>query len=308
MKKRRERADRVTLWWVTRTQGQKKLTIAVLSILLAVCVFATVRFYLIDSVPEPESNSLESIPILEVLDKPEIDRQILYDGDELCIIADNIVEDPRLGLGIKLELHNKSDKNAAIRTTRFTANGVMGMEGYAINLKPGAETEDIAFFNAKVMEYAGLRTVTVCEIGFSVMFTDQDGSFYSLDIPAKQMYTTNRNAEQSIDLDGLTTAYDRDGIKVSIQRVLSSADFDYNLILIVENNTTDTVSIEANQFRTSGTIMSGTTHRTVLSKCMSIDAIRVPQRALINDDESITATFTLFDSQHNKISDIEAKV
>ena len=172
-----------------------------------------------------------------------IKQQVLYDENDIKIVAKSLETDGTFGPELALQITNNSDTDISVKSQRATINGVMVESKLSSTVSAGTSSDDTLYFIKSSLEKANITTLANLE--FSLEITDSTTSTVIADTEQITLETSNSSYSQSYDSSGATIV-DQNGIKINVQGTENDETLNSTKIkLYIENNSEDPVTIQA---------------------------------------------------------------
>lgn len=209
-------------------------------------------------------------------------EQVLFENDDYKVTLLSL-EDSYWGQDLKVRLENNSDENVTVQVRGCSVNGFMVDPIFSEDIAAGKKSNSEISFSSSSLEEQNIKTINEVELSFE--FFDSDSYDTLLETDKIQIKLSDNNAEEET-ITG-TTLYDEGGIKIIYKNTTKDDLFDdINMNLYIENNTDQSITIQARDTSVDGYMMDPT---------MSID---IEPGKKINDDLS----FSSYDLEENSIT------
>ena len=285
----------------------KKTIILLLASILALSLLAcgTSSDTINDKLPAEQSQEEISTQPNDVLEPTEetfdlsIERQIIYEKDNIRITVTGLDNDDLFGPAINVLVENNSGRNITVQAWNCSVNGLMVEAMFSCDVAAGKKANDAISFFSSDLETAHITMMQ--HIDFSVHIFDSDSWE---DIDNSEIITLTTNADpayiQEFDDSGFV-AYDAEGIKIVVQKLNSSDSFwGSDLYVYVENNTDANITIQSSDVSINGFMVEPAFSCDITAGNKAYDTITFFESDLedngITDISEMDIKFVAFDS------------
>ena len=227
-----------------------------------------------------------------------IEEQVLVDQDDVKITAKSIDEDGFWGVGVKLLIENNSKKDYGIACDALMVNNYMISDLFSSSVTAGMKANETMYLSSSQLSAAGIEKIGQIEIDFRVSDNESYETVIDPDIVTikkslyDQMDTTPNDAGKEL--------YNSNGIKIVGKYVDEDSFWGAGILLYIENNTKDSITISCESISVNGFMLTGYLSATVYPGKMSIDDITLLSSELEENDissiDEVSLSFHIFNS------------
>lgn len=229
-----------------------------------------------------------------------IENQEIYNKNGLKITATGFDADSFLGPEIKLLIENESENNVTIQTRNGYVNGYRMDLQLSCDVIAGKKANDGITILSDDLETSKVDTISEIEFSFYIFETD---SWEDIAESEQIIVKTNMADQytQTYDDTG-EILYNKNGLKI-VSKGLNSSILGTELLLYVENNSKENITIQADNVSINGFMVNvlmsadvmpnkrAMTNLTILTSEMESNGIKD-----INDINEFEASFNIFNT------------
>lgn len=234
------------------------------------------------SSPSPGSTSSpSSVAYSAPQDKPTVatvEEQVLYDMDGLRITATGLSFDGLMGPELKILIENGTDKDLTIQTRDAIVNGYMMEPLFSADIAAGKKVNDGIQFIQSSLDTCGIATIV--DIGFKFHIFESstwnniaDSDQLAIETSTKGTYVQEYN-------DSGTVLVDDGGIKIVYQGLDDGGLMGPKILLYLENNTDQSVTIQQRDLSINGFMIGGIISCDMVPGAKAVDDISLLGSAL----------------------------
>lgn len=201
-----------------------------------------------------------------------IDEQVLFDSNDIKITATGM-EDGLFGTELKLSIENNSSQGITVQANKANVNGYMVTTIMSAEVAAGKKTNDSLTFETSGLKECGIESIATMEFSFHIFDTESwedivDTDMIKIETEAAGSYT------QTYDDSG-EVLVDTNGVKI-VGKGLSTDDSFWGpgVILYIENNTNEDVTIQVRDVSINGTMVDSTMSEDVVAGKKAISAVQ----------------------------------
>ncbi len=243
--------------------------------------------------------------------KVSIEEKVIFEQNDFKVTATSL--DPTgsiFGPTLDVLIENNSSKSVTVQARNSAVNGVMIDTMFSCDVAPGKKANDEITFSSSELKRAGIETIK--EIQFQLHFFDAD-SWNTIVDSDPIVITTNADPSfvQGYDDDGVLLL-DKQGFKIVAQGLdMSGSIFGAGLLVYIENNSDNDVTIQARDTSVNGFMVETIFSCDILAGKKAFDAIIFVKSDLeknnIEEISEIELRFHIFDAKSwNTILDSES--
>jgi len=232
--------------------------------------------------------------------KVSIEEKVIFDQNDFKVTATSL--DPTgsiFGATLDVLIENNSSKRVTVQARNSAINGVMVDTIFSCNVAPGKKANDEITFSSTDLKRAGIETIK--EIQFQLHIFDAD-SWETIIDSDPIVITTNADPSfvQEYDDDGVLLL-DKQGFKIVAQGLdMSGSIFGAELLVYVENNSDNDVTIQVRDASVNGFMVETIFSCDVLAGKKAFDSITFAKSDLeknnIKEISEIELRFHIFDA------------
>lgn len=227
-----------------------------------------------------------------------LDEQVVYEKDGITVTVKSIDTEDFWGPAVNFEVSNDTDKNIIVSATNVSVNDIMIDQDLSCEVASGKKDNSDMTFYENEMEVADIEKIK--DIEFNLCIYDSD-TWDEIDTSDVISLTTNGSEDyvQQIDNSG-TSIVDQDGVKMVVKKLDSEDSFwGADIYVYVENNTDDSIVIQADNVSINGYMVDPTFSCDVMPGKKAFDTITFFDSDLedngIEDITELEATFNILD-------------
>ncbi|NLJ40045.1 MAG: hypothetical protein GX352_00300 [Clostridiales bacterium] len=226
---------------------------------------------------------------------PTIDTTVLFEKDGLTMTAQELVEDPIWGIGIKVLIENDSDKNLGVQCNTLVVNNYMISDLFSSSVAAGKKANDTIHLSSLGLEAAGISTIAEIAISFNVFESDSYDTLWDTD-EIELKTSAYGTVEQPIMDDGRELV-NQDGIRIVGKYVEEDSFWGAGVLLYIENNYGENIIVQSDNMSINGFMVTPLFSCTVNDGRMALDDITIMSSDLetnsIESVDDIELTFTI---------------
>ena len=212
------------------------------------------------------------------------------------------------GPEVKLLIENNSGKSLTFQCRNASVNGYMVDTMMSVNVADGKKANDSITFSVDSILRCGIEAVA--DIEFSLIVFDTDSFDTYLESPPISLKSANADKYNYVFDDSGTLVYDENGIKIVVKGLESSGYGDQSVVVYIENNTQNVITVQARDVSVNGFMISPIFSTTVSAGKHAISDVNFMSYALEENDiesiENVELYFTVFDDEtYNNICDTD---
>ncbi len=201
----------------------------------------------------PASSSAAAQPAAPA--EATIEEQVLYEKDGLKITAKSLALGGLFGPELKVLVENDGTQNVTVQVRRVSVNGYMADSSFSCDVAAGKKVNDEISFMDSTLEACGIDTITDIELSFHVFTTEGWDTLDDSDLI--QLQTSAAGSYQQAYNDAGTVLVDQDGIKIVYQGLKTGGLMGPSILLYMENNTDQSVTIQQRNMSLNGFMIDG---------------------------------------------------
>lgn len=225
-----------------------------------------------------------------------IDEQVLFEANDIKITALEL-DDGLFGTDLKLLIENNSGQNVTVQAENANVNGYMVSTLMSADVASGKKANDSLTFETSGLKECGIESIATMEFSFNIFDTDSWDDIVKSDV-IKIDTSIAGSYSQTYDDSG-EVLVDSNGIKI-VGKGLSTEDSFWGpgLILYIENNSDQNVTIQANDVSVNGFMVEALMSEDIVAGKKSISAVQFFDSDLeensITDISGIELYFNIF--------------
>lgn len=229
----------------------------------------------------------------------EVEQQEIFNQDGIKVTVKGFDQDSS-GPYLNVLVENDSDRNIVIQTKNSSLNGYMIDFLFSCDVAPGKKANDKILMDLRSIDLSGIGKIY--DIDFDLVILDDNFSTIAennnihIDRNLSEPYT------QTYDDSG-TLVYDRNNIRI-IWKDFGSDDTFSALLLYIENNSSDEITVQVRDTSVNGFMVNPTMSSDVLPGKKVVDAMSFYNSDLdlngITDIKEIETRFDIFKSDFTK--------
>lgn len=233
--------------------------------------------------------------------KVSIEEKVIFEQNDFKVTATSL--DPTgsiFGPTLDVLIENNSSKSVMVQARNSAVNGVMIDTMFSCDVAPGKKANDEITFSSSELKRAGIETIK--EIQFQLQFFDAD-SWNTIVDSDPIVITTNADPSfvQEYDDDGVLLL-DKQGFKIVAQGLdMSGSIFGAELLVYIENNSDNDVTIQARDASVNGFMVETIFSCDILAGKKAFDSIIFAKSDLeknnIKEISEIELRFHIFDAK-----------
>lgn len=181
---------------------------------------------------------------------PTIDETVILDNSDVVIKAVELVDDSFWGPALKLNIENNSDKNVNVGCSALIVNDYMIMDLFASEVAAGKKTNENLNLFASQLKAAGIDNIGKIEMYLRLSDSDSYDTIYESDCITIE---TSEYANMDVTAnDSGKEIYNDNGIRVVAKYVDEDSFWGKSVLLYLENNRSDNVSISVDDMSING--------------------------------------------------------
>lgn len=237
-----------------------------------------------------------------------IEKQTIFEQDGIVITVTGISEDDIFGPELNLLIDNASDKNITVQARKTAVNGYMVSSSMSCDILSGKKANDSLTFMNSDIENCGIDEITNLEFSFHIFESDSYDKLYDSEL-IKLTTSLAEEFTQTYDDSG-EVLYDENGVKI-IFKDLDTDDsiFGPQIMLYVENNTEQTVTIQARNTSVNGFMIDPSISTEITPGNRAVSGMTFMKSQLeennITDFENVETSFHIFDDNLGTIADTQ---
>ena len=200
--------------------------------------------------------------------------QLLLDKRGLTITATGLVERGAQGSALTVSIENRSETDVTVEIRDACVNGWMMDTSFYAAVGAGQRTEGAILFLASGMDRSGIERITCMEFSFHILnqerITFLDSGMITVRPPAA-------DADQSPIDDSGEELYNENGVRI-VSRGFSGnvSVFGPGLVLLIENTTNKTITVQARSVSINGRAANITFSEDILAGRRSAAVVTIP--------------------------------
>jgi len=227
-----------------------------------------------------------------------LSEQEIYQDDDLTLTAKSGLSlDIETGLVIiPIQVQNNSSERIELLGVDGSVNGAMIQTIFFASAEPGVKTDASLYLPINELNYAGIDLLDDLE-SYLMLTHSKDESVVFTESPLVIEFEGNGNYSQVFDRSG-TVVLDQDGIVTTVRPYPDSSgdlESDYNILVMVENNSSDAVRISLSSVKVNGESVPSLFYSQVLSGKVSFKLCTFFEEDLsaANISEVLTVEFVI---------------
>lgn len=239
------------------------------------------------------AGSASNTPAAEIT----VEEQVLLDKDGLKITLKSMADDEIWGPSLKLLVENSMEKSVGVQIRNLAINGLMMDSMFSAEVAPGKKSNEEITLVMNDLETASVTTIKDIEFNFTVF----DAGSWNTIFDSETIHIKTSADEafvQTYDDSGFT-AFDKDGFKVVIKKLVSEDSFwGADIYVYIENNSPKNATIQIREMSVNGYMLEPIFSSDVLSGKKAFDTITFLEQDLTDNDikeiESLEFKFHIF--------------
>lgn len=225
-----------------------------------------------------------------------IEEQVLFEANDIKITALEL-DDGLFGTDLKLLIENNSGQNVTVQAENANVNGYMVSTLMSTDVASGKKANDSLTFETSGLKECGIESIATMEFSFNIFDTDSWDDIVKSDV-IKIDTSIAGSYSQTYDDSG-EVLVDSNGIKI-VGKGLSTEDSFWGpgLILYIENNSDQNVTIQANDVSVNGFMVESLMSEDIVAGKKAISAVQFFDSDLeensITDISNIELYFNIF--------------
>lgn len=202
-----------------------------------------------------------------------IERQVVFDQDGIIITATGIdLKGSFMGPEIKLLIENNSEKKLTVQARNVSVNGYMVDTSMSAEVSPGKKANDSLTITKSSIKECGIENIAYADFSFHIFNSDSWSDSFDTDMIHIETSCVN-SYTQSYDDSG-EVIYENNGIKIVSKGISEDASFmGTPLVLYIENNTEDAITIQARNVSINGFMVDQIFSCEIMPGKKAIDAV-----------------------------------
>lgn len=203
-----------------------------------------------------------------------IESTVLVDQDGIVITAQELVEDPTWGTGVKLLIENNSSSNQIIQCDYAVVNNFMMTSLlFSADVAAGKKSNETLYFLDNVMGGASITTIT----DMSFVFYSMNPDTYERGFTTEEvsLTTSASGSYQQPIPDAGKELYNQDGIRIVGSYVEEDTFWGAGVVLFIENTSGTDVTIMCDNMSINGFMVTPVFSALVNNGRMSISNITI---------------------------------
>lgn len=200
---------------------------------------------------ETGSGSVESEQGGEEAALPTIESTVLVDQDGIVVTAQELVEDPIWGPGLKLLVENNSDTNQNIFCDYVVVNNFMfDTLLFSADVAAGKKANETLYFSSSTMEGAGITTIGDLSFKFHSSNPETFETIFTTD-EVSLATSASGTFEQTIPDEG-KELYNENGVRIVGRYVSEDTIWGAGVVLFLENNSGKDIQVSCDNMSING--------------------------------------------------------
>jgi hypothetical protein len=226
---------------------------------------------------------------------PTIDTTVLFEKDGLILMAQELVEDPIWGIGVKVLIENNTDKNLGVQCNSLVVNNYMISDLFSSSVAAGKKANDTINLSSPGLKAAGISTISEVVISFHIFESDSYNTLWDTD-EIELKTSAYGTVEQPIMDDG-KELINQDGIRIVGKYVEEDSFWGAGVLLYIENNYGENIIVQCDNMSINGFMVTPLFSCTVNNGRMALDDITIMSSDLekneIESVDDIELVFTI---------------
>lgn len=200
-----------------------------------------------------------------------IEEQVLFDLEGVVVTAKEYTHDSIWGDGIKLLVENNRDENITVSCRNLVVNHYMVSNLFACDVAAGKKVNKELNFSSSDLKAAGITSVGEVEATFHVYNSDSWDTIFDTDLVS--IRTSAYDPSKFISNDSGKELYNEGGIRIVGKYVNEDSIWGTAIVLYVENNSDQTIVVNARDFSVNGFMLTPLFSCTIFPGRMAMDEI-----------------------------------
>jgi len=186
----------------------------------------------------------------------QITEQVIYEKNDIKVIAKSIEYDGYIGPSIKLYVENNSSKDITVQCDIFSINDLMINTIFSMDVAKGKKANDELFISKEELEISKIDTFK--EIEFDIEIIDPN-TWDTIDTKKNVVLETDATSYvQKYEPEG-KLVLELNGVKIYAEKVdTKNSVWGMDVYFYVENNSNDNVTIQAEDVSVNGYMIDPT--------------------------------------------------
>lgn len=188
--------------------------------------------------------------------KPEtVSQQVIYDKDGYKATVTGLKKEEDGDVKLNLLLENTTATDITFQVRNVSINGYMIDPTFSCDVAAGKKANDGIYFPSWKMDDYAFTKIADFEFSFRI-FSDDDS--VDVDTELIQVKTSAADTYQYIFDDKGSVVYNDNGVKIVYKKIDSSDSYDTNVVLFVENNTDNFLTLQSRDASINGYMIDPT--------------------------------------------------
>lgn len=230
---------------------------------------------------------------------PAIEEQVILDMNGVKVTAKEYVSDGFWGDGIKVLVENDSAQNVGVGCDALIVNNYMISDLFSCSVAPGKKANDTIYISSSALKNAGIENIGQIELYLHLF--DGDTYMTIADAPCATIKTSFYDKMDTVPNDAGKVLFENGGIKIVGKYVSDDTIFGKAIVLYIENNSGENVTVQCEDMSINGFMMSPLFSSTVYNGKMAISDITLLSSELeendITDVDEVELSFHIFNAE-----------
>lgn len=231
-----------------------------------------------------------------------IEEQKCFEYEGLTVTATKLEDDSIFGVGVKLTVDNKSDKDYGIGCNALIVNDYMISDLFSCQTAAGKKSNESLYLSSSALEAAGIKNIGKIEVYFKVFDPDNYNTLYETEcVSIKTSLFDEMDTE--VDDSG-KELYNKNGIKIVGKYVDENSFWGTAVLLHIENKSGKNITVNCEDVSVNGYMVDGLFSSSVLKDKYAVDNLTIFSADLEENDidkiENIEFKIRIYDSETYK--------
>lgn len=238
-----------------------------------------------------------------VTNEVTIEEKLCFEYKGIIVTAKKLVYDSFYGTGLRLNIVNDTNKTYTVAIENIIVNDCMIDDLFSCEVAAGKKANDTLYFSSDDLSKAGIEQIGKIEIYFYIYDSETYDRVYE-----SECITITTSASGSTDVnrqDDGYVLYEGKDIKIVGRYVEQYGWYGKTIVLYIENNRSENVTISCKELSINGYMVSGWLYEEVYAGKYVIAEISISDSDLSNNDIDKIEEFELkFEAENPNTYDV----